>query len=242
MRLTEYILRILQIKKIPFTSYDLASNEEAKRLWKRKAPVAKQQLPGILVGGVFPGARLSTILVILIIFAFSEEAVEYKELEKFLRVNESWDPDNHDVSTLSVKPVGVPGASSPSQMTNHKPSYSAKPPSLKDKSKQEEELDAGSALEDAVLQGVSVTDAELADLVKELGLEGDEAGDLVKGLSVSTQKEAENAATEEKSPGVKSGTAVEEKKEAAENDEKTEDIKKASKENYVLEEEKKVVG
>ena len=37
--LLEYLLRILQVKKIPFTSYDLASDEEAKRLWKRKAPL-----------------------------------------------------------------------------------------------------------------------------------------------------------------------------------------------------------
>lgn len=36
---TEYILRILQTKKIPFTSYDLASDEDAKRLWKRKVPL-----------------------------------------------------------------------------------------------------------------------------------------------------------------------------------------------------------
>lgn len=35
----EYLLRILQVKKIPFTSYDLASDETAKRLWKRKAPL-----------------------------------------------------------------------------------------------------------------------------------------------------------------------------------------------------------
>lgn len=34
----EYILRILQVKKIPFTSYDLASDEDAKKLWRRKAP------------------------------------------------------------------------------------------------------------------------------------------------------------------------------------------------------------
>lgn len=35
----EYLLRILQVKKISFTSYDLASDEIAKRLWKRKAPL-----------------------------------------------------------------------------------------------------------------------------------------------------------------------------------------------------------
>lgn len=72
----EYILRILQTKKIPYTSYDLASDDDAKRLWRRKAPPGafdlillcycaytasrtdsadKQQLPGILVGGKFSG-------------------------------------------------------------------------------------------------------------------------------------------------------------------------------------------
>jgi hypothetical protein len=71
----EYILRILQSKNIAFSSYDLASDEEAKRLWRRKAPLSenypsrmfkliirttpclpdKQQLPGILVGGTCPG-------------------------------------------------------------------------------------------------------------------------------------------------------------------------------------------
>jgi len=45
----------LQVKKIPYTAYDLASDEEAKRLWKRKAPTDKQQIPGILVGGKYPG-------------------------------------------------------------------------------------------------------------------------------------------------------------------------------------------
>lgn len=39
--ITEYMLRILHVKKIPFTSYDLASDEAAKKLWKRKAPVGK---------------------------------------------------------------------------------------------------------------------------------------------------------------------------------------------------------
>lgn len=35
----EYVLRILQVKKIAFTSYDLASDEDAKKLWRRKAPL-----------------------------------------------------------------------------------------------------------------------------------------------------------------------------------------------------------
>jgi hypothetical protein len=33
----DYLLRILQAKKIPYTAYDLASDEKAKSLWKRKA-------------------------------------------------------------------------------------------------------------------------------------------------------------------------------------------------------------
>lgn len=38
-RLPEYVLRVLQVKKAPFTSYDLASDEDAKKLWRRKAPL-----------------------------------------------------------------------------------------------------------------------------------------------------------------------------------------------------------
>lgn len=71
---TEYVLRTLQGYKIPFTAFDLASDEDAKKTWRRRAPPskplpwdqtcafiksnnysAKQQLPGILVGGEYPG-------------------------------------------------------------------------------------------------------------------------------------------------------------------------------------------
>ena len=70
-------------------------------------------------------------------------------------------------------------------MTNQKPSFSSSPSPLKDKNskKNGKEVDVGGILDDNSLQGITVTDDELADLVKELGLEGDEAGDLVKGLS-----------------------------------------------------------
>jgi hypothetical protein len=33
----ELLLRVLHVKKIPFKSYDLASDEDAKKLWRRKA-------------------------------------------------------------------------------------------------------------------------------------------------------------------------------------------------------------
>jgi hypothetical protein len=39
----EYLLRILQVKKVPYTAYDLASDEDAKRLFRRKVP------PGVYI-------------------------------------------------------------------------------------------------------------------------------------------------------------------------------------------------
>jgi hypothetical protein len=46
----EYIFRILQVKKIPFTTYDLASDEEAKKLWRRKAPQGEHVGPYVVEG------------------------------------------------------------------------------------------------------------------------------------------------------------------------------------------------
>ncbi|KAF8222149.1 hypothetical protein L208DRAFT_1324226 [Tricholoma matsutake] len=182
----EYLLRILQAKKIPFTSYDLASDESAKRLWKRKAPSDQQQLPGILVGGRFPG-----------VLRVSEDAVESDELDIFLRLNESYNMDE-DHPTPPAQPVGVPGAASPLQMTpDHLKSkiFAQSPSPLKGKgssipaNKRKDEFDVSSELEGYGLQGVKVTEDELRDLVAELGLDGDDAGDLVRGLSSSAQKD-----------------------------------------------------
>jgi len=176
-RRQEYILRILQVKKIPYTAYDLASDEEAKRLWKRKAPTDKLQIPGILVGGQYPGT-----------FEDFEDAVEHDELDIFLRRKDKWDPDIDEGPTPAVKPVGVPGASSPLQMTPDrlKSKIMAQPPAspMKGKvlpvNKRVGEFDVGDELSGYGLQGVKVTEDELRDLVAELGLDGDEA---VKDLS-----------------------------------------------------------
>ncbi|KIM47865.1 hypothetical protein M413DRAFT_439545 [Hebeloma cylindrosporum] len=190
----EYIFRILQVKKIPFNTYDLASDEEAKRLWRRKAPQGKQQLPGILVGGKYPGT-----------FEEFEDAVEHDELDIFLRLKEEWDPAiDEDRPPPAVKPVGIPGASSPLQMTPDRlkskmfPS-SPSPSPLKTKivpvNKRADEIDLGDELSGYGLQGIKVTEDELRDLMAELGLEGDEAGDLVKGLSgVATPPEKDKSA------------------------------------------------
>ncbi|CAA7258619.1 unnamed protein product [Cyclocybe aegerita] len=103
----EYILRILQVKKIPYIVYDLASDEEAKRLWRRKAPPNNQQLPGILVGAKYPGT-----------FSEFEDAVENDELDIFLRLNDEWDPKiDEDRPMPEAKPVGVPGAMTPLEVT-----------------------------------------------------------------------------------------------------------------------------
>jgi len=171
----EYILRILQTKKIPFTSYDLASDEDAKRLWKRKAPLDKQQLPGILVGGRYPGD-----------FDAFEEAVEYDELDVFLRLKESWNVNvDEDRPAPVAKPVGVPGAVPVSQMTpeHHKPKFFPQDPEtpLKPVNKRKD-FDISTELEGFGLQGVRVTDDDLTQLVKDLGLDDDEAADMVRSL------------------------------------------------------------
>ncbi|EEB92042.1 hypothetical protein MPER_09504 [Moniliophthora perniciosa FA553] len=164
------------VKKIPFTSYDLASDETAKRLWKRKAPLDKQQLPGILVGGKFPG-----------IF-------EFDELDKFLRLKETWDPEVDHIIEPPVQPIGVPGAALPLQMTpdhirklavKRNPSPS---PNQIPVNKRTGDFDVSEELSGYGLQGVRVTEDELAALVKELGLEGEDAGNLVKGLSTESDK------------------------------------------------------
>ncbi|KAJ7900194.1 hypothetical protein B0H14DRAFT_2494004 [Mycena olivaceomarginata] len=201
----EYVLRTLQVKKIPFTSYDLASDEkvildrrsqqrseevpQAKRLWKRKAPIDKQQLPGILVGGRFPGP-----------FQDFEDAVECADLDTFLRLKESWDPDIDGEGTkLTATPIGVPGAQTPLEMTPEhirKQIIAQQTSPLRGKggipvNKRTDQFDAGTEFSGFGLQGVQVSEAELADLVAELGLEGDEAGDLLKGLSSATTPSVE---------------------------------------------------
>ncbi|KAJ3754427.1 hypothetical protein EV361DRAFT_37453 [Lentinula raphanica] len=198
----EYLLRILQVKKIPFTSYDLASDETAKRLWKRKAPLDKQQLPGILVGGKFPGT-----------FSDFEEAVEYGELDGFLRLKEVWDDEVDTITKPPVQPIGVPGAMLPLQMTpehlktkimvSPQSTPGKKPIPINRPGVRDGEFDVSTELSGYGLQGVMATEAELMDLVAELGLDGDEAGDLVKGLAGSS------SAVEQQEPG-KQETKIEE--------------------------------
>lgn len=77
---------------------------------------------------------------------------------------------------------------------------SSSPSPLKTKSipvnKRTDEVDLGDELSGYGLQGVKVTEDELRDLMAELGLEGDEAGDLVKGLSGITTPPVKNKPAE----------------------------------------------
>jgi len=157
----------------------------------------------------------------------SEEAVEYGELETFLRLKDTWDESIEETRpTLPAKPIGVPGASSPSQMakpahrallnaspgggpssplrgatTSSSASASASSPSPAEtkkslRNRNEAEFDVSDELTGFGLQGVKVTDDDLLALVEELGLGGEEAGDLVKGLTDKVDKVKEDEAAE----------------------------------------------
>ena len=127
--------------------------------------------------------------------SFSEEAVEHDELDIFLRLKESWDPVIDEERPMpEAKPIGVPGASTPLQMTPehlksklYPPTASPSPLRTKPKgvpvNKRTDELDVGEELGSFGLQGVKVTEDELRNLIAELGLDDKDAGDLAKGLS-----------------------------------------------------------
>ncbi|KAI0316620.1 hypothetical protein OF83DRAFT_229739 [Amylostereum chailletii] len=232
----EYILRILQTKNIPFDSFDLASDEDAKRLWRRKAPADKQQLPGILIGGTCPGS-----------FTDFEEAVEFDELDIFLRRNDSWDPTIDEIRPpLPVKPIGVPGASSPSSMAKpeHKryitPSPGSSPAPLRKgdrgpsgkhlteadaglkkvvdelRKRNEEEFDVGDSLSGYGLQGVKVESTKTAEKkaeglkVQKKGTEGkpDAGKDVEKETNAAKDVEKDQRDTPPDETGVSAVSAT----------------------------------
>jgi hypothetical protein len=130
----------------------------------------------------------------LIHYDVSEDAVEQDELDIFLRRREEWDPIfDEDRPMPEVKPVGVPGAVTPLEMTSEPLrkkilAGSPRPSPLRGNknipvNKRTNELDVGNELGDHGLEGVKATRDELRALVEELGLAGDDAGDLVKSLS-----------------------------------------------------------
>ena len=176
---------------------------------------AKQQLPGLLIGGVYPGGYEELYVFHIDTSSLvsrtgltnrhyspgpnSEEAVECDNLNTFLRRNEEWDEELFGPSKkLEARPVGVPGAYSPLQMNpSHKPTISPHPTPTKPKGgSRGKEVDVGEQLGGYGLEGVTVNEQDLMDLVTELiGKEG--AGDLVKGFKVPERKKKEKEVKEE---------------------------------------------
>jgi hypothetical protein len=76
-------------------------------------------------------------------------------------------------------------------------------------------FDVSTELSGYGLQGVHVTDDELLQLVEELGLGGEDAGELVKGLGGST-KETKDAPKKESEKEVNESKVDDKKGEAAE--------------------------
>ncbi|KAG8817560.1 hypothetical protein FRC17_011174 [Serendipita sp. 399] len=216
----EYLLRTLQVKRIPFVSYDLASDPNAKRLWRRKAPKDKQELPGILIGNVWPGT-----------FEQFETAVENGTLEIFLRQKEEYDADI-DGKVLEAQPVGIPGAVMPEQMTGHKPSFAPNGPTPIRKSgpvgSSDELVDAGDVLPGFGFQGLKITMNELTDLAKELNLDDK----LAAGTTNETTKSEDDkskidiAENETPKPTSKDTDTVEEQKDAPKDDSTTAEASK----------------
>ncbi|KDN40259.1 hypothetical protein K437DRAFT_258726 [Tilletiaria anomala UBC 951] len=71
----ERFVSVLTTKKIPYVYHDLASDPEAKSRWRRKA-VVDPSIPGLLVHNEWRGT-----------FPEFEEAVEFGELDLFLRID-----------------------------------------------------------------------------------------------------------------------------------------------------------
>ena len=131
--------------------------------------------------------------------------MECETLAQFLRLNEDYEDDGDETLLKPSQPVGVPGVALPQQVTNQKPSFASVPSphknTIKD-IKSGKAHDAGEELGDARLQGVKVTDSELTELLKDLGLSGNDADELANSLGAN-QKDAEKVSGKEEKGGKK---------------------------------------
>ncbi|KAG8911323.1 hypothetical protein FRC00_006698, partial [Tulasnella sp. 408] len=156
----------------------MASDERARKLWKRKVPVAKQQLPGFLTVEDF------------------EAAVEAGDhvMRQFLRLDEEYNEELErawNTPAPEVVPIGVPGVQKPSEISGHQTVWHGPKDKPIDRSKvvkhdaklAEGEIDLTETLGEFGLEGVVVTEDELAELVAELNLNKEEAANLVKGIA-----------------------------------------------------------
>lgn len=125
---------------------------------------------------------------------FSEEAVESETIDQFLRLKESWSALEGDKPPPEVKPIGVAGAYSPLQMNpKHRPTPSPGPSPMKtNDNSRGRQIDAGEELGGYGLEGVTVSEQDLMDLMAELMGEED-AKDLLgvkkdKGKTPETEE------------------------------------------------------
>ena len=159
----------------------------------------------------------SARVVLILRLLLSEEAVEFGELDQFLRLNEEWKPFEDDKPLLRAVPVGIPGAYAPAQMNPEHISPAPSPIKTKP-TRRDGEIDAGDKLGDAGLHGVNVTEDDLLKLVEELGLDEASANDLVKGLTgedTAAKKVASDSRVEDQPAFAKEEPAVPVKDEAA---------------------------
>lgn len=131
--------------------------------------------------------------------------MECETLDDFLRVKEKWEPFAGDAPAIEVKPIGVPGAYSPLQMNpKHRPTPSPGPSPMKPVSdgSRGRQIDAGEELSGFGLEGVTVSEQDLMDLMSELIGEED-AGDLLgvdkKFKKLAVDDKAEGSGSDSKS-------------------------------------------
>ena len=130
-----------------------------------------------------------------------------------MRLKESWNIEvDEDRPAPVAKPVGVPGAVPVSQMTpeHHRPKLFPQDPDtpLKPVNKRND-FDISTELEGFGLQGVRVTDDDLRQLVKDLGLDSDEAADMVRSLGGEAGTGNSSNALLEDEPEAKLTTEIE---------------------------------
>lgn len=111
----ERYVSILQVKKIPFVYHDLASDDDAKSRWRRKA--LDPQIPGLLVHNEWRGT-----------FEEFEESVEFGELDLFLRIDQERAKREAEEGLAPQLPVA--SSSQASDLVSASSSDALKPPTV----------------------------------------------------------------------------------------------------------------
>lgn len=111
----ERFISILQVKKIPFVYHDLASDDDAKSRWRRKA--LDPQIPGLLVHNEWRGT-----------FEEFEESVELGELDLFLRIDQ--ERAKREAEEGLAPQLPVPSSSQSSNLASASSSDALKPPAV----------------------------------------------------------------------------------------------------------------